>query len=74
MNGILNISRSLGDLNGRPMISQTPDLKTYSLISGTDLMLFLSSDGVWDTFSEAEIYNHVIDFVNSRNHSGIKRK
>lgn len=60
----------MGDLNGRPMISQKPDLRSYTLSHDNDLMLFLSSDGIWDTLSEVEIYNCVIDFVVSRTHTG----
>lgn len=46
------------------MISSTPELKTHRLESD-DLALLLSTDGVWDQFSEVALYTHVHEFISS---------
>ncbi|KAI1729183.1 protein phosphatase 2C domain-containing protein [Ditylenchus destructor] len=62
VNGVLNISRSLGDIQAKPMISSTPDTRKYTL-TDTDYLLFLASDGVWDSLVEDEILFSLKEFV-----------
>ncbi|EJD74122.1 phosphatase 1E [Loa loa] len=62
VNGILNLTRSLGDIDGRPMISPEPDILSFEL-DNSEYLLFLSCDGVWDSMSEQEVYSHVAQFV-----------
>jgi len=62
VNGVLNISRSLGDIGAKPMISSVPDSSVYPITDG-DFILFLASDGVWDQLSEVEIFDAVQEFI-----------
>jgi len=64
VNGVLNVSRSLGDIQARPMITSTPEMKTHR-IEPDDLALLLSTDGVWDQFPEAALYTHLHEFISS---------
>lgn len=70
MNGVLNISRALGDIQAKPMVSSEAEFKTQPF-ADDDLILFLSSDGIWDTLSEEEIFGLVRTFVGSRPDSGM---
>jgi serine/threonine protein phosphatase PrpC len=63
VNGVLNITRSMGELFGKPMISSEPDMDNYKL-SDNDWLLFLASDGVWDELSTTEIRDHCFEFAN----------
>ncbi|KAI1721389.1 protein phosphatase 2C domain-containing protein [Ditylenchus destructor] len=69
VNGVLNISRSLGDIQAKPMISSTPDTRTYTL-TDTDYLLFLASDGVWDSLVEDEILLSLKEFVATHSADG----
>uniref|UniRef100_A0A8R1Y4S1 PPM-type phosphatase domain-containing protein n=1 Tax=Onchocerca volvulus TaxID=6282 RepID=A0A8R1Y4S1_ONCVO len=62
VNGILNLTRSLGDIDGRPMISSEPDVLSFDL-DNSEYLLLLSCDGVWDSLSEQAVYSHVAQFV-----------
>jgi serine/threonine protein phosphatase PrpC len=62
LNGVLNLSRSLGDIGAKPMISSKPDMLMYK-ISEFDTMLFLSTDGVWDSLTNDEIFDAVRLFI-----------
>ncbi|KAM3724382.1 Protein phosphatase fem-2 [Dirofilaria immitis] len=62
VNGILNLTRSLGDIDGRPMISPEPDILSFDL-DNSEYLLLLSCDGVWDSLSEQAVHSHVAQFV-----------
>ncbi|KAK0417401.1 hypothetical protein QR680_012988 [Steinernema hermaphroditum] len=62
VNGVLNLSRSLGDIQGRPMISQEPGTCSFAL-SGDEYLLFLACDGVWEALTESQIYECVRKYV-----------
>ncbi|KAF7637025.1 hypothetical protein Mgra_00003605 [Meloidogyne graminicola] len=62
LNGVLNLSRSLGDIHARPMVSSKPDISKYN-ISEVDYMLFLATDGIWESLEEGEIFDAVCLFV-----------
>uniref|UniRef100_A0A914CYJ1 PPM-type phosphatase domain-containing protein n=1 Tax=Acrobeloides nanus TaxID=290746 RepID=A0A914CYJ1_9BILA len=66
VNGVLNVSRSLGDIQGKPMISSEPDTRVYKL-EENDYILFLASDGVWDTLPEEVIYEAAQKFITNNN-------
>jgi len=70
VNGCLNLSRALGDMEYKKspklapeeyMITANPDIKTMDLQSG-DQFLILACDGIWDVLSDQE----ACDFVNFR--------
>lgn len=46
------------------MISPEPDVISFEL-DGTEYLLMLATDGVWDSLSEAEVHSLVADFVRS---------
>lgn len=68
VNGVLNITRSLGEVNGKPMISSKPDCGMYEL-TDSDYLMLLATDGVWDSDEfeketvEISIYNMIRKFV-----------
>jgi len=70
VNGILGVSRALGDfdlktnpkcpLDGQ-VITSLPDIKKVKL-TGLDAFLVLACDGIWDVLTS----QHCVDYVNSR--------
>lgn len=44
------------------MISHMPDTLSFDL-DGSEYLLILACDGVWDVFDEEEVYNHIRNFV-----------
>lgn len=62
VNGVLNITRSMGELLGKPMICSEPEMEEYE-VSTDDWILFLASDGVWDELSTSEIRDHCVNFA-----------
>ncbi|TKR78254.1 hypothetical protein L596_019091 [Steinernema carpocapsae] len=62
VSGVLNITRSLGDVQGRPSISQEPDSTSIKL-DGEEYLLLLACDGVWEYLTESEIYKLIENFV-----------
>uniref|UniRef100_A0A1I8AWS0 PPM-type phosphatase domain-containing protein n=1 Tax=Steinernema glaseri TaxID=37863 RepID=A0A1I8AWS0_9BILA len=62
VNGVLNLSRSLGDIQGRPMISQEPGTRSVAL-SGEEYLLFLACDGIWEALTESQVYECVRKYV-----------
>jgi serine/threonine protein phosphatase PrpC len=62
VNGVLNITRSMGELLGKPMISSEPEMADFAL-TDRDFLLFLASDGVWDELSTSDIREHCVNFV-----------
>jgi protein phosphatase 1G len=70
VNGGLNLSRSIGDLNYKSnpglspleqLIVATPDVRTFPRQSGDEFMV-LACDGIWDVLSSQE----VVEFVRVR--------
>ncbi|KAI6188224.1 PPM-type phosphatase domain-containing protein [Aphelenchoides besseyi] len=62
VNGVLNITRSMGDLMAKPIIVSDPEISTYDL-TNEDWLLFVASDGVWDELSPSEIRDNCILFA-----------
>lgn len=67
VNGVLNITRSMGELLGKPMICSDPEMDEHEL-SANDWILFLASDGVWDELSTNEIRDHCVNFAKKYPH------
>lgn len=70
VNGALNVSRTIGDLDFKKndnlphthqMVVATPDITTFELQKG-DEFLILACDGIWDVLSNQE----AVDFVRKR--------
>jgi len=53
VNGILAVSRSIGDHNLKSVVIADPDFRTFEL-DPADEFLVLASDGLWDVFSAEE--------------------
>ena len=75
VNGVLNLSRSLGDMNfktnsgvGREaqVITAEPDVTVTDLDQDVDLLV-LGCDGIWDCLSNEE----AVDFIKSRRKNGL---
>jgi len=53
VNGILAVSRAIGDLHMRPFVSDSPFVHEHSL-SPSDKYLVIACDGLWDEVDDAE--------------------
>lgn len=58
VNGILAVSRALGDKNLNPFVSPVPEVTEY-LLTDYDQFLILACDGVWDVLSNQEAVRRV---------------
>ncbi|VDD86896.1 unnamed protein product, partial [Enterobius vermicularis] len=65
VNGVLNITRSLGDLSAGEAISSVPSTLTVDL-DGSEYLLILGSDGLYDAFDGKDLFDRVEKFVKSR--------
>ncbi|GMS91551.1 hypothetical protein PENTCL1PPCAC_13726, partial [Pristionchus entomophagus] len=61
VNAVLNVTRSLGDVQGRPMIISVPDTATVER-GPADFGLILVCDGVSDELEDADFYAHIKQF------------
>jgi protein phosphatase 2C len=57
VNGILAISRSIGDLALYPHITWKPEIHSYTIDNDKNNYIFIASDGIWDVFENDEIIN-----------------
>ncbi|XP_078443764.1 putative protein phosphatase 2C 2 [Wolffia australiana] len=53
LNGVLSLSRALGDWDLKPPLTAEPELRHFLLRPGHDEFLILACDGVWDVMSSA---------------------
>jgi serine/threonine protein phosphatase PrpC len=58
VNGILAVSRAIGDFMLFPHVTWEPEIK-YFLATEKNAYLFVATDGIWDTVSNTEIINIV---------------
>ena len=74
VNGALNVSRTLGDLDFKrndklphthQMVVATPDITTFELQKGDEFVI-IACDGIWDVLSNQE----AVDFVRKRIKAG----
>uniref|UniRef100_A0A7E4UTD5 protein-serine/threonine phosphatase n=1 Tax=Panagrellus redivivus TaxID=6233 RepID=A0A7E4UTD5_PANRE len=65
VNGVLNITRALGDYNAKPMVSAEPGVGSFKPSETGYFLLFLASDGVWDYTTPRVIYNTVVNYVHT---------
>lgn len=55
VNGMLAVSRALGDFFLQPHVSPEPEIQQFDLHgNNNDVMLILACDGLWDTVSDEE--------------------
>jgi serine/threonine protein phosphatase PrpC len=59
-NGILAISRSLGDFESQPFITCEPFVAKRTL-NFRDAFVILGCDGIWDVLTDQEVVNLVMD-------------
>jgi protein phosphatase PTC2/3 len=78
--GILNLSRSLGDLeykqdpNLKPedqMITCVPEIKTYDMSSEVEFV-FLACDGIWDCLTNQQAAEFIHERINKVNDTSYK--
>ncbi|VDM72333.1 unnamed protein product, partial [Strongylus vulgaris] len=62
VNGVLNLTRALGDICGRPMISPKADTTVIERDMSQYLIL-LACDGVSELFSDSEVLDMIKSFV-----------
>jgi len=54
VNGMLSVSRALGDVFLQPYVSAEPDVKCINVASPKNQLLILACDGLWDVVSDEE--------------------
>uniref|UniRef100_A0A1I7UJP1 PPM-type phosphatase domain-containing protein n=1 Tax=Caenorhabditis tropicalis TaxID=1561998 RepID=A0A1I7UJP1_9PELO len=62
VNGVLNLTRALGDVAGRPMISNQAE-SFQKTIDASDYLVLLACDGISDVLNTSDLYNLVQAFV-----------
>lgn len=55
VNGVLGVSRAIGDVKHKPHITATPETTTIQLNS-LDELLILCSDGILESMTKKELY------------------
>ncbi|KAG7343758.1 serinethreonine phosphatase [Nitzschia inconspicua] len=58
VNGILALSRAIGDRSERPHVTATPDMVAVDVEEGDDFVV-LATDGLWDVMDSAEAVEYV---------------
>ncbi|KJH44891.1 protein phosphatase 2C [Dictyocaulus viviparus] len=66
VNGVLNLTRALGDIGGRPMISSKADTQVIERDTSQYLLL-LTCDGISDLFTTSEVLDMVKAFLAKHN-------
>eukprot|EP01125_Pyxidicula_operculata_P006166 TRINITY_DN214_c0_g1_i1.p1 TRINITY_DN214_c0_g1~~TRINITY_DN214_c0_g1_i1.p1 ORF type:complete len:1338 (-),score=304.60 TRINITY_DN214_c0_g1_i1:220-4233(-) len=64
VDGILSVSRSLGDSSLQPKVTSVPDIFVVDPIHTTDKFLIIACDGVWDVLSNEEAVKIVEKHIN----------
>ncbi|KAK6051322.1 protein phosphatase 2C [Cooperia oncophora] len=62
VNGVLNLTRALGDIGGRPMISPKADTVVLER-DVSQYLLLLTCDGISELFSDSEVLDMIKSFV-----------
>ncbi|RCN39300.1 protein phosphatase 2C [Ancylostoma caninum] len=77
VNGVLNLTRALGDIGGRPMISPKADTTLIDRDTSQYLVL-LACDGVSELFRDSEVLDMIKSFVAKHSykhpHAGVKEE
>ncbi|EDR29643.1 leucine-rich repeat containing protein, putative [Entamoeba dispar SAW760] len=55
VNGVLAITRSIGDVRFQPFVSSEPHVNRYVRRKDTDMCIVLGCDGVWDVLSNSKV-------------------
>jgi len=58
--GGLSVSRSFGDVDGKPYVSHKPEIFDYE-ISSSDKFLVVACDGLWDVFTNQEVTEYILN-------------
>eukprot|EP00605_Chrysophyceae_sp_TOSAG23-4_P002007 GSChrysophyteH1.ASY1.ANO1.2221.1 assembled CDS len=61
--GVLAVSRAIGDIALQPYVTCDPELTMRPLVDGVDLLLLIASDGVWDVLSNEDAARCVMQAV-----------
>lgn len=59
VNGVLAVSRSIGDVDFKDVVIARPDVNTFDLDGEEDFVL-IASDGVWDVMDEKQVADVVM--------------
>lgn len=54
VNGMLSVSRALGDLFLQPYVTPEPDVKRIEISSSKNQLIIMACDGLWDVISDDE--------------------
>jgi len=72
VNGVLGVSRALGDLECQPFISAEPCIEKYEL-QADDKFVVLACDGVWDIFDDQGCIDLLMDIPNPEKAAAVLR-
>eukprot|EP01104_Vermistella_antarctica_P009171 TRINITY_DN2337_c1_g1_i1.p1 TRINITY_DN2337_c1_g1~~TRINITY_DN2337_c1_g1_i1.p1 ORF type:complete len:1059 (-),score=167.30 TRINITY_DN2337_c1_g1_i1:1624-4800(-) len=59
-NGVLALSRALGDTEFEPVISHVPEITKFELNDDTSYALIMSCDGIYDVMSNEAAFRHAL--------------
>ncbi|XP_058800056.1 205 kDa microtubule-associated protein-like [Phymastichus coffea] len=62
VNGVLNISRSIGDSSFKPYVTEEPQI-TQVQLDGTEDFLIIACDGLWEKVSEETVTSLLYEYV-----------
>ena len=62
----LSLSRAFGDIDATPFVTHSPQIYKYQ-ISNNDKFLILACDGLWDTLSNQEVVNFILEYQSKIN-------
>jgi serine/threonine protein phosphatase PrpC len=65
VNGIISLSRAIGDRTERPVVTAEPDISVLPLQDETDDFIVLATDGLWDVMSSSDVVSFVHALMNS---------
>ncbi|XP_018318809.1 protein phosphatase 1E isoform X3 [Agrilus planipennis] len=71
VNGQLAVSRAIGDLEYKPYVTATPDVREIRL-SGEEDFLIIACDGLWDFLSEDDAANTVYEMICSNTENNLE--
>eukprot|EP01054_Gregarina_sp_Poly1_P001609 Gregarina_sp_Poly_1__1608@NODE_1407_length_4212_cov_129_277684_g937_i0_p1_GENE_NODE_1407_length_4212_cov_129_277684_g937_i0NODE_1407_length_4212_cov_129_277684_g937_i0_p1_ORF_typecomplete_len671_score76_38PP2C/PF00481_21/3_7e51PP2C_2/PF13672_6/7e15SpoIIE/PF07228_12/2_7e08_NODE_1407_length_4212_cov_129_277684_g937_i09202932 len=65
VNGVLSVSRAIGDTHLKQWVISTPEITEHS-IAGDEEVLVLASDGLWDALEPNLVYIEICTYFSSR--------
>ncbi|KAM9971682.1 hypothetical protein ACTFIW_011665 [Dictyostelium discoideum] len=66
VNGLLSVSRSIGDKNLKEFIIPNPDSHIHNINKPNDQFLMIATDGLWEVFNHQDVVNEVLKLLQDK--------